>query len=144
MLYYEAHAEGRLLSAQHVSRVANTHGFCNGANKSFGQLHAHEHTVVGVEQGAQAADGGVGRELAHLLHHRQELVALEKEAEIATRHDNLRTDTAEAGEVGHRDGVGGGVERVVAAEVVLADGGSIGAVAVERESAGAGGDAHLA
>ena len=28
VLYYEAHAEGRLLSAQHVSRVVNTHGFC--------------------------------------------------------------------------------------------------------------------
>ena len=33
------------------------------------ELHAYEHTIVGVEQGAQGTDGGFGGEFAYLLHH---------------------------------------------------------------------------
>ena len=107
-------------------------------------MHAHKHTIVRVEQGAQGTNGGVGGEFAHLLHHRQEFVALEKETDTAARLDNPWTDATKSCKVGHRDGIGGTVERIVAAEIVLADGGSIGAVAIEREGASTRRDAHLA
>ena len=65
----------------------------------------------------------------------QEFVALEEQAEFAGVEGHLGRELAETGEVGHRHGAVGGVERVLARDSAAADVGGVGVVGIEGERA---------
>ena len=68
----------------------------------------------------------------------EELVALEEQAELAGVEGHLGRELAETGEIGHRHGAVGGIERVLARDGAAANVGGVCVVGVEGEGALAG------